>query len=97
MIVADVSDMVVVAAAVVAPVEVAQIGPFDALLLLWRMMAADVSDMVVDAAAVGAPVPEVVAPVEVAAVAPVEVAALRIDSRRRGSTTLSGILVLTCV
>ena len=44
-------------------------------------MVADVSDMVV-------------APVEVAAVAPVEVAALRIDSRRRGSNTLSGIYLI---
>ena len=79
MIVADVSDMVVVAAAVVAPVEVAQMGPFDALRLLWRMMV----------------VPEVAAPVEVAAVALVEVAvalvevaALRIDSRRRAGQRL---------
>jgi hypothetical protein len=95
MIVADVSDMVVVAAAVVAPVEVAQMGPFDALRLLWRMMVADVSDMVVVAAPVVAPVPEVAAPVEVAAVALVEVAvalvevaALRINSRRRAGQRL---------
>ena len=33
----------------------AEMGPFDALRLLWRIMVADVSDMVVVAAAVVAP------------------------------------------